>query len=57
MKPNPEYIKELQTIVGEAPFPRHMAMTLTEMDAGLVNVDLKLDRFCSYALSGVAVNQ
>jgi uncharacterized protein (TIGR00369 family) len=42
VKPNPEYIKELQAIVGEAPYPRHMAMRLTEMDAGLATIELEL---------------
>lgn len=42
MKPNPEYIKELQVIVGEAPFPKHMAMRLTEMDMGQATIELEL---------------
>ena len=42
MKPNPEFIKELQAIVGEAPYPKHMSMKLTEMDVGLATIELEL---------------
>jgi uncharacterized protein (TIGR00369 family) len=42
VKPNPEYIKELQVIVGEAAFPKHMAMSLTGMDAGMATIELEL---------------
>ena len=42
MKPNPEYIRKIQDIVGKAPFPKHMAMNLVEMDIGLAKIELLL---------------
>ncbi len=42
MKPNPEYIRKIQDIVGKAPFPKHMAMNLVEMDVGLAKIELLL---------------
>jgi uncharacterized protein (TIGR00369 family) len=42
VQPNPEYIKELQTIVAEAPFPKHMSMRLVEMDVGMATIELDL---------------
>ena len=42
MKPNPEYIKELQMIVEKSPFPKHMSMRLTKMDMGLATIELAL---------------
>lgn len=39
---NPQYIRELQAIVAEAPFPRHMAMRLADIDFGRASIDLEL---------------
>jgi uncharacterized protein (TIGR00369 family) len=39
---NPEYIKELQAIVREAPFPKHMSIRLTELDFGMATIQLEL---------------
>ena len=42
MQANPQYIKELQEIVAEAPFPRHMAMRLADIDFGRATIELEL---------------
>lgn len=42
MKANPEYIRKIQHIVGKAPFPKHMAMNLIEMEVGRAKIELLL---------------
>jgi len=40
LKANPDYIKELMTIVNTSPFPSHMAMQLTEIGLDSATVTL-----------------
>lgn len=44
LKANPQYLKELQAIVAEAPFPRHMAMRLADIAFGRATIELELSR-------------
>ena len=40
LQPNPDYIRELITIVNTSPFPGHMAMTLEEIDLDTATIKL-----------------
>ena len=42
MKANPAYIKALETLVHESPYPRHMSMTLDRIDMDEADIGLKL---------------
>ncbi|MEA1966820.1 MAG: PaaI family thioesterase, partial [Thermodesulfobacteriota bacterium] len=39
---NPEYIKELKTVVKKSPYPKHMAMTLDHIEIDGANIALIL---------------
>ncbi len=42
LSPNPDYIKELISLVKESPYPSHMSMALSriELDSSVVSLDL-----------------
>ena len=42
MTPNPEYIEEIRDLAGNAPFFKHMAMRLVEVDIGNATIELDL---------------
>lgn len=42
MTPNLEYIKEIRYLAGNAPFFKHMAMRLVEVDIGNATIELDL---------------
>ena len=44
LNPNPEYIRELITIVNTSPFPDHMSMKLVSIAIDRASVDLKTAR-------------
>ena len=43
-KPNPEHVERIKQMVGAAPFPSHMKMTLTELEVDACMVEIGLER-------------